>query len=152
MAKTHRLFHNKRGISEIIASLILVLIISAAGSLVYSISLTMFSSSTNSYQSQTSQREAEAQERLKVLSVQWDGSINLDLTVLNYGLIDLTIDKVYINGVEAASYSSGIGIKTAPSVILSVSFASPASITAGQTYDIIVASERGSKNEISWQA
>jgi flagellin-like protein len=152
MAKTRSLFRNKRGVSEIIASLILVLIVSAAGVLSYSISLTAFSSSTSNYQLQTDQREAKAQERLEVLSVQLYTSTNLNLTVLNYGIIDLTVDKVYVNGVAATIYMTGIGVKTAPSIILSVSLVSPVTIYSGQTYDIIVVSERGSKNEISWQA
>ena len=58
------LFRNKHGVSEIIASLILILIVSAAGVLAYSISLTAFSSSTSNFQLQVDQREAKATERL----------------------------------------------------------------------------------------
>jgi flagellin-like protein len=152
MVKVRSLLGNKRGVSEIIASLILVLIVSAAGVLVYSISLTAFSSSTSNYQLQTVQREAKAQERLEVISIQWAIPNNLNLAVLNYGVIDLTVDKVYVNGLVATTYLTDTGVKTAPSIIVYVTFVSPVSIVSGQTYDIIVVSERGSENEISWQA
>ncbi len=152
MRIVHSLFRNKRGVSEIIASLILILIVSAAGVLSYSISLTTFSSSTSSYQLQTDQREAKVQERLEVLAVWWDRQNQFNLTVLNYGTIDLTIDKVYVNGTMVTTYISGIGVKIGPTIIISVTFASPLPIATGQTYDIIVVSERGGKNEISWQA
>jgi flagellin-like protein len=154
MRVVHSLFRNKRGVSEIIASLILILIVSAAGVLAYSISLTTFSSSTSNYQLQMDQREAKVQERLEVLAVWWDrqNQFNLTLTVLNYGTIDLTIDKVYVNGTIVTTYISGTGAKIGPTIIIPVTFASPLPIATGQTYDIIVVSERGGKNEISWQA
>jgi hypothetical protein len=101
---------------------------------------------------QTSQKEAKAQEQLEVLAVQWNLSTNLNLTVLNYGVIDLTVNKVYVNGVATITYIAGLGVKIAPSGIVSVTFVSPVPIVSGHTYDLIVVSERGSTNEISWQA
>jgi flagellin-like protein len=152
MRIVNSLFRNKRGVSEIIASLILILIVSSAGVLAYSISLTTFSSSNSNYQLQTNQKEAKAQERLEVLAIWWDRQNQFNLTVLNYGTIDLTVDKVYVNGTMVTTYISGIGTQIAPTSIIPVTFASPLPIATGQTYDILVVSERGSKNEISWQA
>jgi flagellin-like protein len=146
------LVHNKRGVSEIIASLILILIVSAAGVLAYSISLAAFSSSTSDFQLQTDQREEQARERLAIVAVWWDMSNQLNLTVLNYGRIDLAVDKVYVNGTVAATYLSGKGVKTGTWKVVSVRLVSPVTIVSGQTYEMIVVSERGSKNEISWQA
>jgi flagellin-like protein len=152
MVKIRSLYRNKRGVSEIIASLILILIVSAAGVLAYSISMTAFSSSSSNYQLQTVNKEEKAQERLEVLAIQQNTTTNLKLTVLNYGLIDLTVNKVYVNGIIATTYLTGTGVKTAPSVIVTVTFVSPVPIVSGQVYDLIVVSERGSKNEVSWQA
>ena len=145
------LVHNKHGVSEIIASLILILIVSAAGVLAYSVSLTAFSSSTSDFQLQTDQREEKARERLVIIAVWWDLSNQLNLTVLNYGRIDLAVDKVYVNGTVVATYLSGRGVRIGTWSVVSVKFVSPVSIVSGQTYAMIVVSERGSKNEISWQ-
>ena len=149
------IFRNKRGVSAIVANLILILIVTAAGVLVYSFSLTAFSSSTSNFQLQTNQKETKTQERLEVLDVWCDNGTapnQLNLTVLNYGVIDLTVDKVYVEGIIATNYLSGTGAKIGPSIIICVKFVSPVPIESGQTYDIIVVSERGSENEISWQA
>jgi flagellin-like protein len=149
------LLRNNKGVSEIIGSLILVLIVSAAGVLAYSISLTAFSSSTSNFQLQMDQREAKARERLAVLAVWWNMSSEhalLNLPVLNYGTTDLAVDTVYVNGTPAATYLNGRGVMIGPWNVTCVKFVSSMTIVTGTAYDMIVVSERGSKNEISWQA
>jgi len=140
--------HDKRGVSEIIASLMMVLIVSVAGVALYSYSLDAFSSSGSSFQLQTDQREERARERFSIIAVGRDGD-QLNLTVLNYGKIDLAIDAVYINGTMA---SSGTGITVRTGKLVSIEFTSPVSIDSGQTYDIIAVSERGSKDVVYWKA
>jgi flagellin-like protein len=145
------LFHDRRGVSEIIASLILVLIVTAAGTVAYSMSLNSFSQSSSLFQLQTGQREEQARERFAVIAVSWDTANRLNLTVLNYGKTDLTVDAVYISG-TAVTNPQGRGVKIGALDLVFVGFDSPTPILAGQTYDILVVSERGSKNEVSWRA
>lgn len=146
------LFRNKRGVSEIIASLILILIVSVAGVIVYSISLGAFSSSSSLFQLQTNLREEQARERFAIIAVWWDTTNVLNLTVVNSGQIDLTIDAVYVEGTLVSSYLNGKGVKAGRWALTSVKFISPVPIQSGQTYEIAVVSERGSKDEIFWKA
>jgi len=151
MRIVHSLFRNKRGVSEIIASLMLVLIVTSAGVIAYSYSIGAFSSFTSLFQLNTNQKEKQAQERLAVVAV-WNSSNQLNLTVLNYGQIDLTIDTVYINWTSVASYLGGRGTTIGKGVLIQISFTSPVTIQSGSTYEIIVVSTRGSKNAVNWKA
>jgi len=145
------LFHNRHGVSEIIASLILVLIVTSAGVVAYSYSTGAFSSFTSLFQLDTNQKESQAQERFAIIAV-WSNPPNqLNLTVLNYGQIDLTIDTVYINWTSVASFG-GRSTTIGKGAKIQISFTSPVTTQSGSTYEIIVVSTRGSKNAINWKA
>jgi hypothetical protein len=143
---------NKQGVSEIIASVVLILIVSSAGIVAYSYSIGAFSTSTSFFQSDTNLKEQQARERLAIIAV-WSKSPNqLNLTVLNYGQIDLTIDAVYVNSTSVTNYSAGRRTTIGKGALISVNFTSPITIQSGSTYNIIVVSTRGSNNAINWKA
>ena len=142
---------NKRGVSEIIASVVLILIVSSAGIVAYSYSIGAFSSTTSLFQLDANMKEKQTQERFAVVAV-WNSSNQLNLTVLNYGQIDLTIDTVYINWTSVASYLGGRGTTIGKGVLIQISFTSPVTIQSGSIYEIIVVSTRGSKNAVNWKA
>jgi len=147
------IFHDKQGVSEIIASLIILLIVSVAGSGLYAYSLNAFSSSGSSFLLETSGREERARERLLITTVWWNVTTDyMNITVLNYGKIELAIDAVYIDGTQVSVYASGKGDTMAKESIVCVKFTSPVSIADGQTYEIIVISERGSRDVVCWKA
>lgn len=150
MARSFR--GNKRGFSEVIASLIILLIVSLAGAGLYSYSLTTFSSTGDSFRVQTEKKAEQAQERFSIIAVWWDTATQLNLTVLNYGKIEFAIDAVYIDGEKVSAYISGRGETVAKGGIVSVKFTSSISIVVGQTYEIIAVSERGSRDVAYWQA
>jgi len=152
MRIVHSLFRNKRGVSEIIASLILILIVTSAGVIAYSYSIGAFSSFTSLFQLNTKQKEKQTQERFATIAVWSNTSNQLNLTVLNYGQIDLTIDTVYVNWTSVASYLGGKGTTIGKGALVPISFTSPFEIKSGSTYEIIVVSTRGSKNAINWKA
>jgi flagellin-like protein len=143
---------NKRGVSEIIASLILILIVSSVGVMAYSYSIGAFSSSTSIFQLDTSLKERQAQERFAIIAVWSNTTSQLNLTVLNYGQIDLTIDMVYVNWTSVANYLAGRGATVGKGTLIQVSFISPIPISSGSTYNIVAVSTRGSKNAINWKA
>jgi flagellin-like protein len=148
----HSLFRNKRGVSEIIASLILILIVSAAGVLAYSISLTAFSSSTSDFQLQTGLREEKARERFSIIGVRNTTRVNqLNLTIFNYGEIEVTIDSAYVEGTKVIDLA-GKGVIVGKEQLTTVQFISTVSIQSGVTYEILVASSRGGKNAVFWKA
>ena len=146
------LFHDKRGVSEIVASLIIVLIVTVAGAGLYAYSLNAFSSSGSSFLLQTSGREERARERLLITTVWWNVTNDyMNVTVLNYGKIEFAIDAVYIDGTQV-SISSGRGIIIGTGERISIKFTSPMPIDEGDTCEIITVSERGSKDVVYWKA
>lgn len=146
------LSRNNTGVSEIIASLMLVLVVSAAGVLLYSYSLGAFSSSSSSFQLQSTQREEQARERFLAISVGWNRVDQLNLTILNYGKIDVIIDTIYVNATPTASYVSGKGDTAKTGEISQIRFVSPIAIQDSRQYEIVVVSERGTKNVLYWEA
>ena len=145
------LFHNRSGVSEIIASLILVLIVTAAGTVAYSMSLSSFSQSSSLFQLQTGQREEKARERFSIISVRNTTMVQLNLTIFNYGEIEVTIDSAYIEGTKVNDLT-GKGVIVGKEQLTTVQFISPVSIQSGVTYEILVVSSRGGKNAVFWKA
>jgi len=146
-------FRDKRGVSEIVASLIIILIVTVAGAGLYAYSLNAFSSSGSSFLLQTSGREDRARERLLITTVWWNVTTDyLNVTVLNYGKIELAIDAVYIDGTQVSVYTDGKGETVTKDSFVSVKFTSPVSIVDGQTYEIIAVSERGNNDVVYWEA
>ncbi len=149
---TRSLFKNKRGVSEIIASLIMILIVSVAGAVIYSYSLNTFSSSSSSLQLQTTQKEERTLERFSVIAVWWDTANQLNLTLLNYGKIEIAISAVYVNGTAVSVFSSGTGTTVGAGELVQVKFTAPVAIQAGGKYEILAVSQRGVKNAVCWTA
>jgi len=146
------LFHDRRGVSEIIASLILVLIVTAAGTVAYSMSLSSFSQSSSLFQLQTGQREEKARERFSIIRVRNTMMVNqLNLTIFNYGEIEVTIDSAYVEGTKVIDLT-GKGVIVGKEQLTTVQFISPVSIQSGVTYEILVVSSRGGKNAVFWKA
>ena len=146
------LSRDRRGVSEIIASLILVLIVTAAGTVAYSMSLNSFSQSSSLFQLQTGQREEKARERFSIISVRNTTMVNqLNLTIFNYGEIEVTIDSAYVEGTKVIDLT-GKGVIVGKEQLTTVQFISPVSIQSGVTYEILVVSSRGGKNAVFWKA
>lgn len=148
-------FRDKRGVSEVVSSLMMILLVATAGTILYAYSTSTLSSSGSSFQQATAKKEELARERLLITTVWWNISTEyMNVTVLNYGKIELSIDAVYIDGtqVSAATYTDGRGETIGKGSIVSVKFTSPVSLTDGQTYEIITVTERGSRDVVYWEA
>ncbi len=148
-------FRGKRGVSEVISSLIIILIVSTAGAGLYTYSLNTFNSSGSAFQLQTNAREERALERLLITAIWWNITNDyLNVTVLNYGKIVFAIDAVYIDGgqVSASTYTNGKGEPVVMGSLVFLKFTSPISVVDGQTYEISVVSERGSRDVFYWKA
>ena len=143
---------DRRGVSEIIASVILILIVSSAGIVAYSYSTGAFSSSTSFFQLDTNLKEQQAQERFAIIAVWSNLSCQLNLTVFNYGQTDLTIDTIYVNWTAVTAYSAGRRTTIGKGMLIGVNFTSPISIQSGSTYQIIAVSTRGCENAVNWKA
>jgi len=89
----------RRAVSEIIASLMLLFIVSALGTTLYSYTLTITQGQHDELTSEMSRAADRAQERVKVMAVWWSGAGDLlNVTLLNYGRSDVEVSDVYVNG------------------------------------------------------
>ena len=143
---------DRRGVSEVVASLIMILIVSIVGAAIYSNSVNMLGSSSSSFLVQMKRREESARERFSIIAVWWNNDKQLNLTILNYGKIDLAIDAVYIDGTAVTTFVSGRGMAVMRKDIVSVRFNPPFTIQDGQTYELVAVSERGSRDVVYWKA
>ena len=146
------MFQDRRGVSEVIASLILILIVSVAGVLLYSYSLSALGSSSSYFQLETSNEEERVRERFQITAVWWDMSNQLNLTLVNHGKIEIAIDAVYINGTQVSAFLNGRGVTIGPREMVSVKFNSPVMVQSGQKYEILAVTERGNRNAVYWKA
>jgi flagellin-like protein len=153
-----KLLRNKRGVSEIIGSLLLILIITSAGVVVYAYSVNAFNTSSSSIQQQTRLDEEQTLERLHIIRVWFDSSSNqFNLTVLNYGEINWAINAVYINGtpvnpIQVTNLNGASVSFTAIDQLALLRFNSPIAISFGSVCEILVVTERGGKTSVSWKA
>lgn len=89
-----------RGVSEIIASLVLLIIVSTLGVILYSTSLSNMSSQNNYLLSDISDQGKRAQEKFVITSITKIPGDLLNVTFLNYGFIDIKITDVYVNNTK----------------------------------------------------
>jgi hypothetical protein len=75
----------------------------------------------------------------------------LNLTIFNYGEIEVTIDSAYVEGTKVIDLT-GKGVIVGKEQLTTVQFISPVSIQSGVTYEILVVSSRGGKNAVFWKA
>jgi len=130
----------------------MILIVSIIGTALYSYSVDAFGSSWSSSLAQSNKREEQSRERFLIIAVWWDNGDQLNLTILNYGKIELAIDALYIDGTAVTTFISGRGETVTGGNIISVKFYLPITIQNGQAYEIIAVSRRGSRNAVSWKA
>jgi len=143
----------RRGVSEIISTIIIILIVSVAGTYLFSYSMDLFQEYNDDYFRETELVIGQTRERFNVPAIWWDQSSNLlNITVYNFGEIDLSLSDVYINGIRVTSYSSGRDTKILTGSLHQVVFSSPVGISDGEEYRIRVVSNRGVVRVFDWKA
>lgn len=86
----------RRGVSEIVATLIILITVTILGVVLYNFALSTTNSQTNSLLSSTYVQEKTAMERLEVISIVCvGGETHIDL--INYGKTEVTISAIYVN-------------------------------------------------------
>jgi archaellum component FlaG (FlaF/FlaG flagellin family) len=136
-----------RAVSEVIASLIIILIVSVLGTSLYSYTLTETQLKQDALQRDVQMESERAQERFSVIACVQDGNL-LNLTVLNYGSFDIEIVDVYINGDR---FTLSPSKRILPSDLGHISITVPA-IIPDEIYEITVVSERGVSYVYNWKA
>jgi len=110
----------------------------------------MFNSYWSSFGLQTQAREEQTLEKMAVIAI-WREGNELNLTILNYGKIELSVDAIYIDGVKA-SINEGKDVAIVSGEKINVKITSSVSIVDGETYQVVAVSIRGTRDELLWKA
>lgn len=147
------MFVKRRGVSEIISTIIIILIVSVAGSLLFTYSSVLFQRQQATAIRENKFSTVQAQELFRFTAVWWNGNDDLlNVTVYNYGKLDIDISDIYIDGVRVDVYFFGRGELILTEKYLRVAFTSPVTIVAGETYRINIVSSNGVKKVENWEA
>lgn len=140
------------GISELYASLILLVIISTMGVILYNYAVETTMKYQESFIEQENQNSQKVLEHWEIVNVNGD-PINdkLNITIYNYGGFDFEIDKVYINDVIATSFSAVLNKTVYSMDINKLTIDSPLSIQNGEKYTVMVVSRNGVKSSYVWK-
>ena len=149
----HHLANDRRGISEAIAALLMMVIAIAAGTMLYAYSATTFGTAYSQFSDRTSTNEDMAKERFALLSI-WSRQSpdQVNATVINCGEIDIVLDAAYIDGTPVQSFLGGRGQSVSPAQLVNLWFTCPITIVRGRTYVLIIVSKRGTTVETTWKA
>jgi len=134
----------RKGVSEIIGSLIILLIVTTLGTYLYNHSLTVISYQQDTLEHEMTIASQRAQERLRVVAIWWSPSYDvLNITVFNFGNSETSVSDIYINGERVNSYLSGryqiLGLKE----LGKVCFHPPSPILPDNIFEIVTVSQRG---------
>jgi hypothetical protein len=148
---------SRRGISEMVAVILVLIIVSIAGAALYRTSLVTLSSQFTSYTQQAKDQTLAAQERFEVVNVEKIDSSNVTVYLLNYSpenTIDVTVDKVYIDDIPSTwrpivtGNSNGLLLKN---VVTPIRVSSGTGFTTDNKYKIVIVSQRGTSNAFKWK-
>jgi hypothetical protein len=128
------------------------LIVTSLGTFLYSYTLTATGLQQSYLESEVEREADRAMERFRVVAVLWQGDDRLNVTILNYGLIDIQIIDIYVNGVRVSTYYGGRGEEVYTSELGWVCFESPIPIETDSTYEITLVSERGVAYVYLWES
>jgi hypothetical protein len=140
------------GLSELYASLILLIIVSSMGVVVYSYTV----ETTMSYEQHIIEEETRESKRILervTISSVLDAGIdnNINITVYNYGQFDTSIVEVYVNNMIVNNYNNGQSEKIDSLGLKKISFESPVPLIIDEQYTIIVVSQRGITDTYIWK-
>lgn len=143
----------RRGVSEVISTIIIILIVSVVGSLLFAYSSGLLQSNQDRVIRENQLETDQARERFKFTAVWWNSVDDvLNITVYNYGAIDLEVNDIYIDGVRVQSYLFGQNELIKTEMFLKIAFTSPVAISEGETYSINIVSANGVSKVGSWEA
>lgn len=138
------MLNRRRGISEIIGSLIVLLIVSTLGTYLYNHTLSIISYEQNALELEMTTAANRAQERLRIISIAWSPSYDcINITVFNYGERETKVTDVYVNNVRVANYGEGRNEEISVKGLMKICFEPPIVVQPDTLYEIVVVSQRG---------
>jgi hypothetical protein len=86
----------RKGVSEILATMIVLMIVSSLGVMLYNISLSNLSSQQSNLSSSIEIQKSMAQERFEIIDVKRRDDSNVIVYFINYGSMNVNINSVYL--------------------------------------------------------
>lgn len=132
---------SRRGISEIVAALLMVLIVVSIGAALFSYSSMYFSSATIAANTNVVLEQLAMSEHFTILDVWFNSSPGItSIAVYNYGEVEVEVAAVFVNGTLYTA-STVVGVGEVKWVNISMAGLS------GEVYRIKVVSSRGNSYE-----
>ena len=148
---------SRRGISEMVAVILVLVIVSIAGAALYRTSLVTLGSQFTSYTEQAKDQTLAAQERFEVVNVEKIDLSHIRVYLLNYSpenTMEITVDTVYVDNIPLSW--NPIGSVTSPgllikNVVTPIEVSSGTGFTPGNVYKFVIVSQRGTGNAYIWK-
>ncbi len=142
----------RKAFSEIVASLILLMIVSGLGTILYGFTLDVSQSQREKLIVTYQDSSDGLLEKVVLVDVWFDQSDDtLNITLFNYGEIETSINTIYINGNPVTNVSSGLGTDILVQKMGEIVFTSPVNVSPDETIEVLLISTRGLSYETSWK-
>jgi len=136
----------------VVASLVVLLIISVLGTSIYSVSVTMMQIQRDTIKWTTNIESEKKLVKIRVLYVNWNSTDDgLEIFFLNYGGIVINIVDIYLNGFIVLNYVEGRNVPIQMSDIATIKIESPITIMKGELYEVTIVTGRGVSHVYNWQ-
>jgi hypothetical protein len=140
------MFKKRRGISEMIAVVLLLIIVSVAGIALYKTSLDSMTNQYEGFTEQVTVQNLASKERFEVVSVQYVDPQNVIAYLYSYTpdtALTTKISKVYVNNVNA-TWDSSLGGVLPRNEVVQIAISAPQGLTFNPNeIKILVVSQRG---------
>ncbi len=93
----------RRGVSEILATMMVLMIVSSLGVMLYNISLSNLSNQQSNLSSSVETQKGMAQERFEIIDVIRRNDTHVIVYYVNYGSVNVIISSVYLECIGRGS-------------------------------------------------
>jgi hypothetical protein len=142
---------HRRGISELYASLILLIIISSMGTILYSYAIETALNYEENIIHQEEIKSKKLMEKYSIIYIKWNNDTErFKISIFNYGTYDIEIGEIYINNEIVKSNSDNKDIKIESYQIKEISINTTIKIMDNVLYEILVTTKNGSTKNFKW--
>ena len=136
---------HRRGISELYASVILLIIISSMGTILYSYAIETALNYEENIMHQEEIKSKKLMEKYSIIYIKWNNDTErFKISIFNYGTYDIEIGEIYINNEIVKSNSDNKDIKIESYQIKEISINTTIKIMDNVLYEILVTTKNGS--------
>ena len=139
--KTCEKKNTRRGVSEILAVMIVLMVSLIASVSIYNLAITSFNRYADDYSYQVDSAQQRIEERFTVVSIYENDDTFVEVNIYNYGNRDLTIDTIYVEGEQYDFTPDNIMVSAGDIVSVELNASAPSSGS------IVIVTEGGSRYE-----